>query len=212
MATVSRGTTFSDGTTAYGSQVETDFSTIYTAWNNHDAGTSTWTVVKSSSFLAANGTTSVPTMAYTSEPTTGWFRGGTGRMDLSVLGTNVVTFSSTAFGFTLPLSLPDGTAGAPSLNLTNALTTGLFKPTTNALGIVSNGVERMRFDANGNILSTTGTLLTTATNGYFAISTCAGAATGVPAAAGSGNAFLQYDSTNFKLYIYHASWKSIQLV
>ena len=49
MSTISRTYTFTDGTTAYGSQVETEFSTIVNAWNNHDAGTSAWTKVKISS-------------------------------------------------------------------------------------------------------------------------------------------------------------------
>lgn len=45
MAAITRTYTFSDGNTAYGSQVETEISTLVTAWNNHNAGTSTWTVV-----------------------------------------------------------------------------------------------------------------------------------------------------------------------
>jgi hypothetical protein len=51
MASISRGakaaggTAFQDNTTAYGSEVETDFDTIYTAWNAHNSGSSTWSVV-----------------------------------------------------------------------------------------------------------------------------------------------------------------------
>lgn len=49
MSTISRTYQFTDGTTAYGSQVESEISNIVTTWNNHDAGTSNWTVVNISS-------------------------------------------------------------------------------------------------------------------------------------------------------------------
>lgn len=72
MSTVARTYTFTDGTTAYGSQVETEFSTIYTAWNNHDAGTSTWTLVKSAGFVSsAVGTAAAPNWYVSGAATTG---------------------------------------------------------------------------------------------------------------------------------------------
>lgn len=46
MSAVARAYTFTDGTDAYGSQVESELNTIFNAWNNHDAGTSSWTLVK----------------------------------------------------------------------------------------------------------------------------------------------------------------------
>lgn len=47
MATVARLYTFTDGTDAYGSQVEADLNVIFNAWNNHDAGTSRWNQIDS---------------------------------------------------------------------------------------------------------------------------------------------------------------------
>lgn len=52
MSSVARLYTFTDGTDAYGSQVEAEFSTIFNSWNNHDAGTSTWTAVKATTLTA----------------------------------------------------------------------------------------------------------------------------------------------------------------
>lgn len=46
MSAISRAYTFTDGSDAYGSQVENEFNTVYNAWNNHDAGTSIWTSLK----------------------------------------------------------------------------------------------------------------------------------------------------------------------
>lgn len=53
MSTITRTYTFTDGTTAYGSQVESEISNIVTTWNNHDAGTSSWTA------LAVTGNASI---------------------------------------------------------------------------------------------------------------------------------------------------------
>lgn len=57
MSAVSRTYTFVDGTDAYGSQIELELNTIYNAWNNHDAGTSTWTVVKTTTLTSLGVTT-----------------------------------------------------------------------------------------------------------------------------------------------------------
>lgn len=55
MAAISRAYTFTDGTDAYGSQVENEFNTVFNAWNNHDAGTSSWTYVKVSNDMTNSG-------------------------------------------------------------------------------------------------------------------------------------------------------------
>ena len=62
MATISRTYTFSDGTTAYGSQVETEIDTISDAHNNHDSGASRWTVVDGTTFKQV-GNTAYPVLA-----------------------------------------------------------------------------------------------------------------------------------------------------
>lgn len=54
MATITRTYTFTDGSIAYGSQVESEVSNIVTTWNNHDGGTSTWTNVKATSSVITN--------------------------------------------------------------------------------------------------------------------------------------------------------------
>lgn len=56
MSSISRTYSFTDGTDAYGSQVESEISNIVTTWNLHDAGTSAWTVVNSAAYKRS-GTT-----------------------------------------------------------------------------------------------------------------------------------------------------------
>lgn len=63
MAAVARAYTFTDGTDAYGSQIEAEFNTIFNAWNNHNSGTSTWATV------SALNATSVPLIADNSSGT-----------------------------------------------------------------------------------------------------------------------------------------------
>jgi|694.fasta_scaffold04700_35 hypothetical protein len=66
----------------------------------------------------------------------------------------------------------------------------------------TNGNERMRIDANGNIVAgASAALATTATNGFLYVPTCAGTPTGTPTAI-TGMAPIVVDTTNNKLYFY----------
>lgn len=56
---VTRAYTFTDGSDAYGSQVEGEFNTLFNNFNNLDAGTSKWTVVDALT-IKRNGTTILP--------------------------------------------------------------------------------------------------------------------------------------------------------
>jgi len=49
------------------------------------------------------------------------------------------------------ISLADGTATNPILMFTADTNTGFYRPSNDTLGVVTNGVERMRVDANGNV-------------------------------------------------------------
>lgn len=55
MSQITRTYTFTDGTVAYGSQVESEISTIVTAWNNHDSGVTSWTAIKTSGDITLSG-------------------------------------------------------------------------------------------------------------------------------------------------------------
>lgn len=55
MSAIARSYTFTDGTDAYGSQVEIEFNTVYNAWNNIDSGVSSWTVLKALGDITITG-------------------------------------------------------------------------------------------------------------------------------------------------------------
>lgn len=69
--------------------------------------------------------------------------------------------------------------------------------------------EKMKIFGTGDLRQGTGSAIaTTATDGFFLISTCAGVPTGVPTNAGAGQIPLVYDKTNNKLYAYNGGWKA----
>ncbi|MGB8467931.1 MAG: hypothetical protein WCE21_02915 [Candidatus Babeliales bacterium] len=60
-------------------------------------------------------------------------------------------FPASGGTLTGPLTLPAGTAAAPSLNFAGSTTTGLSAATANTLSFDTNGVERMKIGATGTI-------------------------------------------------------------
>lgn len=73
-------------------------------------------------------------------------------------------------------------------------------------------LERFRVYSGGDMRQGSGSAIGTAsTDGFFLISTCAGAPTGTPTNAGAGQIPMIYDKTNNKLYAYNGAWKSVTL-
>lgn len=67
-----------------------------------------------------------------------------------VLGTNnaiIMTLTSSNVTLTKALLHPDGTAAAPSMSFSANTNTGIFRRTTNAFGLVANGVESLDISA-----------------------------------------------------------------
>jgi len=86
--------------------------------------------------------------------------------------------------------------------LIGARITGLSNPSNNIILADGGGVQVIRKDANHNqILGVEAALVTTATNGFTYIPTCAGTPTGTPTAI-TGKVPIVADTTNNKLYVY----------
>jgi len=67
--------------------------------------------------------------------------------DSIIKADNISSLSGGGIGF------PDGSISNPSMKFTNSSTTGLYRPSANQLGLVTNGVERLRIDSNGQVSS-----------------------------------------------------------
>lgn len=77
-------------------------------------------------------------------------------------------------------------------------------------GAATTLVDALLIDRNANLVQGTGALLTTATDGFLHIETCAGTPTGVPTNY-AGRAPIIYDSTNNYLYVYNTAWQGVPL-
>ncbi len=133
MASITRTHTFSDGTTAYGSQVETEISTLVTAFNNHDAGTSSWTAINVSS-TATNPVSIVGSGATTKVDIDNTATTGDPQLTLQLSGTDTYSFGVDDSATNDPLTICAGgalgtsniieiLATAPQLNVRSLETT-----------------------------------------------------------------------------------------
>lgn len=64
-------------------------------------------------------------------------------MGITVGGTLRVTVSTTLITTTLPLVGPDGSAGAPAFSFSGDTNTGIYRTTTDTLGIATGGTLRL---------------------------------------------------------------------
>lgn len=106
-------------------------------------------------------------------------------------GTNFVIAASISFAV-------DGTPGTNDMP-------GRIVFNTTADG-ASSVTERMRIDNAGNVVINAAAIVTTATDGFLYIPTCAGTPTGVPTAY-TGRIAMVYDTTNHQFWFYDSGWK-----
>jgi microcystin-dependent protein len=130
-------------------------------------------------FKVADGTVTAPGLAFTAQTNTGMYRVATNQIGFAAGGISVVRYSNTllellkpttvagnldvtgAVSATEPVKLSSGTAAAPAMTFTGDPDTGFYSPGVGLLALVIDGVERMRWDAAGNVSNTVpiGTLL-----------------------------------------------------
>lgn len=70
------------------------------------------------------------------------------------LGNSSITDDGTKVAGTLPLTLPAGAVGTPTLYFGTNTATGLYQPAANQIGVSMNGTQRLLFAANGDMTIT----------------------------------------------------------
>ena len=155
---------------------------------NGGTGQTTWTV---NGVLYASGAT---TLASGSALT---FNGSV----LSVQGNLSLFASSAVAGAYQQLDFAAGSYGKAAIRGYSVTTgdEGELRLYTAPSGDVI--TERLRIDANGNVVVNTAVIATNATNGFLYVPTCAGTPTGTPTTY-TGRAPIVVDTTNNKLYFY----------
>lgn len=95
-----------------------------------------------------------------------------------------------------------------SVRNNSVLTLGQLVGTGGIINFATAGIERMRIDANGNVVAgASAALATNATNGFLYVPTCAGTPTGTPTTI-TGMAPIVVNTTNNKLYFYSGgAWR-----
>ncbi len=104
--------------------------------------TPSWVKVPHGAF--ADGTLGTPGIRFELDPDTGIYRVGLDTLGIVTGGTARVTVSTTEVVSTLPLTVPDGSAGAPAVRFASEPDVGIFKPVAGAISLGSGG-ERARF-------------------------------------------------------------------
>lgn len=94
-----------------------------------------------------------------------------------------------------------GAVATPSIAAFGDLNTGFWFPAADTIAVSTAGSERLRVDANGNVVINTAAIATTATNGFLYVPSCAGTPTGTPTTF-TGRVPIVVDTTNNKLYFY----------
>jgi hypothetical protein len=102
---VAGGTTLGANTLARAADVETDVLTLFSAHNNHDSGTSQWSVVNGALVEANNGTAGSPSLTFVNDPDTGLYRDAANTVGISAGGTKRMGISDTAATLNVPTTL-----------------------------------------------------------------------------------------------------------
>ena len=99
--------------------------------------------------IIPNGTVGTAGLQFTGDTDTGFYRVAANEVGITAGGTLSHSFTSTYSTAAVPLRVPDGTEGAPSITNTADEDTGLFFGAANEVSITTGGTERAQVDSNG---------------------------------------------------------------
>ena len=99
-----------------------------------------------------DGTAATPAIAFESDDGNGIFLSTTDTVGIATNGSSRMTVSTTAVTSTLPVIVPDGTAGAPSVAFTGSGTdTGFYSDAANTLAASTGGTNALYIDSSQRV-------------------------------------------------------------
>lgn len=115
-------------------------------------------------YLANAGAVGTPAFSFSGDPNTGIYNPSADNLGFSTNGTLQFNIATTTITSTLPIIVPTGLVGAPSIAFTGSLTTGMYSQSTNVLSFASSGTLRMTI---GSSITTTVRFLAPAQDASF---------------------------------------------
>lgn len=109
-----------------------------------------------SSILLGNGTAAAPSLAFSSDLTTGLYRAAASTIGFTGAGAMLSTLSPTAFVLNtgIQVSAPTGTASAPTYSFTGNLNCGMYNISTGFIGFACGGTLRVTMSSSGITMGT----------------------------------------------------------
>ena len=141
------------------------------------SATPTYTSVTTGRLLAASGSLSAPSIAFSDGPTKGWYLKSDGHVALAFDGADALHITDTHADFDGVLRTPDGSASIPSRSYTNDTNLGDHRVSENVMAFTAGGVDRvtisgasaathgMGIDGNLTVTGTVAAVSGTLTNG-----------------------------------------------
>jgi hypothetical protein len=133
--------------TAYTDPVSTDVLPIVDVTNDVTKKVSIADVMEN----AGSGSLANCGIAFDGDPNTGLYRAGADQVAVVTGGTARLSATTTALTAALPVDVPLGTAGAPTVTFTGDLNTGIYSPGADQVAISTNGTGRLFVDSNGRV-------------------------------------------------------------
>ncbi len=93
-----------------------------------------------------DGTAAAPTLAFSSETTTGLYQSSANTLGFATSGVERATLNNGAFTLDEQLESADGSASAPGYGFTAQTNTGMYRPAGTTIGFTTAGVQRMTID------------------------------------------------------------------
>jgi hypothetical protein len=97
------------------------------------------------------GAAATPSVTFTGDTNTGLYSPGADQVGITTGGTVRLTTTTTGITSALPVDVPLGAVGTPSITFTGDLNTGIYSPAADTLAFVEGGVEAMRIDSSGRL-------------------------------------------------------------